>query len=226
MQLDHDGLDLFAAHHRAHAPARRQTRRPPVAIGKSNPGQESLILADRTTQPDGDIFAVACAEHVGNFNVTFAQVRRGVVEGEGAVLVEVEHDPVVRLAVQGQARNFQATQAVGEGPTAVRFLNAAGEWAFAAHARAIGVGEGGAGEGPGGKDQGIVRPERVDSGHLAVHERFGDQVPPGFDQGFAVQLLGIDTLMLEVNMEIASHGVLLYVRISHSRMLSPSSGVP
>jgi hypothetical protein len=31
---------------------------------------------------------------------------------------------------------------------------------------------------------------------MAFHERFGDQVTPGFDQGFAFQLLGIDALRL------------------------------
>src|SRR6059036_991992 len=95
----------------------------------------------------GDFLAVARQQHPVRLEVALAEVGPGVVEVERAILLEVQHDPVGRGAVQVEAGDPQLAHPVAEGAAAVRLLDAARERALAADARAVGVGERRAGEG-------------------------------------------------------------------------------
>ena len=98
-------------------------------------------------------------------------------------------------AVEGEAGDLELAEGEGEGAAGIGFLDAAGQRALAADAEAVGVGEVGAGERAGGKDQRVVRPQRIDLGRALFQQRLGDEMPAELaDDRLALQLLGLDGL--------------------------------
>jgi len=88
-------LTFFDPIHRAHAAARRQAARAgrPWSL-KANARDEALILPHRPAEADGDLLAVPLVQHVLGLEVALAEIRRGVVEIDTAVLLEVDDHPV------------------------------------------------------------------------------------------------------------------------------------
>ena len=144
----------FLAPITAPTPPRAASRegRPSLSL-KAMPASRPWYSPTGPQSAERDLLAVPRVQHLGRLEVPLAEVRRGVVEVDRAVLLEVEDHPARRGAVQGEAGDLQLAQRVAEGAAAVGFLDAAGERALAAHARAVGVGEAGAGERAGREDQ-------------------------------------------------------------------------
>ena len=207
VEVDHDRLDLLGAHHRAHAAARGEPRRAAVLVAEGDAREEALVLADGAAQGDGDLLAVVRVQHLVGLEVALAEVRGGVVERDGAVLLEVDHHPARRGAVQREARDLLLAEAVAEGAAAVGLLDAAGERALAADARAVGIGEARAGEGSRRED------ERVggDSGSTVAAPSSSsvlrDQVAAGLDDVVAVQLPRGDRAVGQLDIVVLAHDV-------------------
>src|SRR5262249_57943679 len=100
-------------------------------------GDEPLVLTDGTAQADGDFLAVALQQQAIGLEVALAQIRRGVVERDRAVLLEMDDRPLAGGAVQREPRDLPLGQRVSEGAPAVGLLAAARERALAADARAV-----------------------------------------------------------------------------------------
>src|SRR5205085_1880942 len=92
-----------------------------------------------------------------------------------------------------------------EAPAAVRFLDAAGERALGADARAVRVGERRAGEGPRGEDQRILWRQRVDGRRAQFEERLGDPVAPRLDDRLAFELTLVDRPVTQLDLVINAH---------------------
>src|SRR4029453_17216701 len=101
-------------------------------------------------------------QHGLGLEVPLAEIRCRVVPVDAAVLLQVEHHPGGRGAVQGEAGDLLLAEPVAEGAAAIGLLDAAGERALAAHAGAVGVGEARAREGARREDE---RGRRREGGH-------------------------------------------------------------
>ena len=186
-------------------PARRQPRRPAVLVAEGDARDEPLILADGAAQGDGHLLAVLLVEHGLRLEVALAHVGLGRVELDRPVLFEVDDHPVRGGAVQREPGDLLLAEAIAEGAAAIGFLDAAGQWALAADAGAIGIGEAGARERSGREDQRVLRRQRIDRGGAQVEQRLGDEVPPGPDDLLAVHLSLVDRAVAEPEIVVVAH---------------------
>ena len=205
--VDDDRLDLLAAHHRADAAARGDADGAALGIGEGDPRDQPHILADRPAQAEAHLVAVFLEQQFRRFDIALAEIGLGILEGDLAVLVDVDHRPLVRRAVEVEPGDLELTQGEGEGAARVRFLDAAGQRALAADGEPVRVREIGARERAGGENQRVLGRQRVHFRRALLQQRFGDQVPAGTDDRLAVQFLGLDGPVAEVDVKIFSHSV-------------------
>src|SRR5437667_378179 len=196
------------------SPALGALGRPAVLIAEGDAREQALVFAHGTAQRDGDLLAVLLVQHLLGLEIALAQVRRGVVEVDGAVLLEVDDGPAGGRPVQRESGDLQLAQAIAEAAAAVGLLDAARERALTAHARTVGVGEARAGEGAGREDERVGGRQRVDSGRAQLEQRLGDQVTPGPDDLLAVQLAPGDRAASQVDVVVGPHATLpVFVRL-------------
>ena len=211
VEIDHDGLDLLGAHHRAHPAARGQPRRPSVLVAERDAREQALVLTHGATQRNRHLLAIVRVQHALGLEVALAHVGSGIVEVNGAVLLEVDHHPVRRGAVEREAGDLVMAEAIAERSAPVRLLDASGEWALAADARAVRVGEARAGEGPRGEDERVGGGQRIHGGRVQLQQRLGDQVAPGFHDRLAFEVALVDGLIAQLDVVVVAHRRLLAV---------------
>ena len=209
VEIDHDGLDLLGAHHRPYPAPRGQPRRPALLVAEGDAREEPFVLAHGPAERDGDLLAIPRVQQVVRLEVALAEIRGGVLEGDAAVLLEVENHPFPGGAEESEAGDLELAQHIAERPSAVGLLDAARERALAAHAGAIGVGETRAGEGSRREDEGVLRGKRLDGGGAHLDEGLGDQVPARLDHVLAVKLPLRDGAAAEIDVVVDAHEWLL-----------------
>ena len=149
----------FLAPITAPTPPRAASRagRPSLSLN-AMPAMQALVLADGAAQRDRDLLAVLRVQHVlaprscpcpGTARRRRTSIVPSFLKWMTTQLGEAPCS--VKPAI------FCWPSAVAEAAAAVGLLDAAGERALAAHARAVGVGEAGARERPGREDQRILR---------------------------------------------------------------------
>src|ERR1700730_830929 len=157
-------------------------------VAERDARDEPLVLAHRAAERDRDLLAVPGVQHPLGLEVALAEVGPGVVELDGAVLLEVDHHPVRGSVEQGEARDVLLAEPVAEAAAPVGLLDPAGQRALAAHAGWVGVGEARAREGPRREDERVGRGERVDSSRTQLEQGLGDEVAAGLHDRLAGEL--------------------------------------
>ena len=134
----------------------------------------------------------------GALEVSPAHVGLGRIEPDRTILGDADHHPLTGRTMECEAGHFQVAQGQGKGTAGIGLLYAAGQRTLAADAEAIGIGEIGSRERPGGEDQRVPGRQWIDGRYSALEQSPGYQISPRPGDRLAMQFFDPDFLIVEI----------------------------